>query len=80
MSNSNDNFDPEIWTLSLVGDVFGFIDEAFLNMDIKQRDVLKLYLDNSDLNEGLYSCVKDRLLESVWQTKIAEYDQSEKAH
>lgn len=80
MSNSNDNFDPEIWTLSLVGDVFGFIDEAFLNMDIKHRDVLKLYLDNSDLNEGLYSCVKDRLLESVWQTKIAEYDQSEKAH
>ena len=80
MSNSNDNFDPEIWTLSLVGDVFGFIDEAFVNMDIKHRDVLKLYLDNSDLNEGLYSCVKDRLLESVWQTKIAEYDQSEKAH
>ena len=80
MSNSNDNFDPEVWTLSLVGDVFGFIDEAFLNMDIKHRDVLKLYLDNSDLNEGLYSCVKDRLLESVWQTKIAEYDQSEKAH
>ena len=80
MSNSNDNFDPEIWTLSLVGDVFGFIDEAFLNMDIKHRDALKLYLDNSDLNEGLYSCVKDRLLESVWQTKIAEYDQSEKAH
>jgi hypothetical protein len=80
LSNSNDNFDPEIWTLSLVGDVFGFIDEAFLNMDIKHRDVLKLYLDNSDLNEGLYSCVKDRLLESVWQTKIAEYDQSEKAH
>ena len=80
MSNSNDNFDPEIWTLSLVGDVFGFIDEAFLNMDIKHRDVLKLYLDNSDLYEGLYSCVKDRLLESVWQTKIAEYDQSEKAH
>ena len=80
MSNSNDNFDPEIWTLSLVGDVFGFIDEAFLNMDIKHRDALKLYLDNSDLNEGLYSCVKDRLLESVWQTKIAEYDQPEKAH
>ena len=80
MSNSNDNFDPEIWTLSLVGDVFGFIDEAFLNMDIKHRDVLKLYLDNSDLNEGLYSCVKDRLLECVWQTKIAEHDQSEKAH
>ena len=80
MSNSNHNFDPEIWTLSLVGDVFGFIDQAFLNMDIKHRDVLKQYLDDSDLNEGLYSCVKDRLLECIWQAKIAEYDQSEKAH
>ena len=80
MSSSNDNFDPEIWTLSLLGDVFGFIDEAFLNMDIKHRDALKLYLDNGDLEEGLYAGVRERLLECIWQAKIAKHDVSEKAH
>ncbi|OUT49122.1 MAG: hypothetical protein CBB68_12185 [Rhodospirillaceae bacterium TMED8] len=80
LSNSNDNFDPEIWTLSLVGDVFSFIDEAFLNMDIQHRNALRLYLDNGDLEEGLYSGVRERLLECIWQAKIAKHDVSEKAH
>ena len=80
MSNSNNSFDPEVWTLSLVGDVFGFIDEAFLNMDIEHRNSLKLYLDNCDLKEGLYAGVKERLLECIWQAKISEYNISDKAH
>ena len=80
MSNSNDKFDPEIWTLSLVGDVFGFIDEAFLKMDIQHRNALRLYLDNGDLEEGLYAGVRERLLECIWQAKIAKHDVSEKAH
>ena len=80
MSNSNDNFDPEIWTLSLVGDVLGFIDEAFLDIDIENRNALKLYLDDGDLEEGLYAGVRERLLECIWQAKIAKRDLSEKAH
>ena len=80
MSNSNDNFDPEIWTLSLVGDVFGFIDEAFLDMDIEHRNALKLYLDNGDLEKGLYAGVRERLLECIWQAKIAKHNLSKKAH
>ena len=80
LSSSNNSFDPEVWALSLVGDVLGFIDEAFLNMDIEHRNSLKLYLDNCDLKEGLYSGVKERLLECIWQAKIAEYDLSKKAH
>ena len=80
MSNSNDNFDPEIWTLSLLGDVFGFIDAAFLNMDIKHRDALRLYLDNGDLEKGLYAGVKERLLECIWQAKMIQHEPSEKAH
>ena len=80
MSNSNDNFDAEIWTLSLVGDVLGFIDEAFLDIDIENRNALKLYLDDGDLEEGLYAGVRERLLECIWQAKIAKRDLSEKAH
>ena len=80
MSNSNDNFDPEIWTLSLVGDVFGFIDEAFLDMDIEHRNALKLYLNDANLEEGLYSGVRERLLECIWQAKIVQHNLSEKAH
>ena len=80
MSNYNDNFDPEIWTLSLVGDVFGFIDEAFLDMDIEHRNALKLYLDDGKLEEGLYSGVRERLLECIWQAKIVQHNLSEKAH
>ena len=80
MSNSNDNFDPEIWTLSLVGDVLGFIDEAFLDMDVHNRDALKLYLDSGDLEDGLYLSVKERLLECIWQAKIFKHNLSEKAH
>lgn len=80
MSSSNDNFDPEIWTLSLLGDVFGVIDEAFLNMDIKHRDALKLYLDNGDLEKGLYAGVKERLLECIWQAKMTQHEPSKKAH
>ena len=80
MSNYNDNFDPEIWTLSLVGDVLGFIDEAFLDMDIEHRNALKLYLDDGKLEEGLYSGVRERLLECIWQAKIVQHNLSEKAH
>ena len=80
MSKSNDNFDPEIWTLSLIGDLFGFIDEAFLDMDIEHRNALKLYLDDGKLEEGLYSGVRERLLECIWQAKIVQHNLSEKAH
>ena len=80
MANSNVNFDPEIWTLSLVGDVFGFIDEAFLDIDIKHRNALKEHLDSGQFGEGLYAGVKERLLECIWQAKIAEHSLSDKAH
>ena len=80
MANSNDIFDPEIWTLSLVGDVLGFIDEAFLDMDIEYRNALRSYLENGDLEEGLYAGVRERLLECIWQAKIAKHDLSEKVH
>ena len=80
MSSSNNQFDPEIWTLSLVGDVFGFVDEAFLDMDVKHRDALKLYLDNADLEGGLYAGVIERLLEYILQTKSTEQDLPLTAH
>jgi len=80
LSNSNNEFDPEIWTLSLVGDVFGLVDAAFLDMDIKQRNALKLYLDNAELQEGLYAGVKERLLECIWQKKSTEHDLPLTAH
>ena len=49
-------------------------------MDIKHRDALKLYLDNADLEGGLYAGVKERLLECIWQTKSAEQDLPLTAH
>ena len=80
MSNHNNKFDPEIWALSLLGDVLGFIDEVFLDLDAHNRDALKLYLDSGDLEDGLYLGVKERLLECIWQAKIVKHNLSEKAH
>ena len=80
MSNHNNKFDPEIWALSLLGDVLGFIDEVFLDLDAHNRDALKLYLDSGDLEDGLFLGVKERLLECIWQDKIVQNGLSEEAH
>mgnify|MGYP003326372016 CR=1 FL=1 len=50
------------------------------SVDIEHRNALKLYLDNGDLENGLYAGVRERLLECIWQAKIAKHDLSEKAH
>ena len=80
MSNHNNKFDPEIWALSLLGDVLGFIDEVFLDLDAHNRDALKLYLDSGDLEDGLFLGVKERRLEGLWQAKIVQRGLSEEVH
>ena len=80
VSDLKNKFDPEIWTLSLLGDVFGFIDEAFSDIDIKQRDALRLYLEKSTMELGLYEGVKERLLECIWQEKIDRRNTSSLTH
>ena len=32
-----ETLDPEIWTLSVIGDVYGFIDEAFSDIPVKSK-------------------------------------------
>ena len=80
VSDVKNKFDPEIWTLSLLGDVFGFIDEAFSDIDVKQRDALRLYLEKSNMELGLYEGVKERLLECIWQEKINRRNTSSLTH
>ena len=80
VSDLKNKFDPEIWTLSLLGDVFGFIDEAFSDIDIKQRDALRLYLEKTTMELGLYEGVKERLLECIWQEKIDRRNTSSLTH
>ena len=57
--------DPEIWTLSLVGDVFGMIDEAFSELSIRDQEALKVFLEDSEFVGQLYLGVKERLMENL---------------
>jgi hypothetical protein len=80
VSETGKKIDPEIWTMSLIGDVFGFIDHAFCDLDVEQRDALRTYLEASDIGEGLYKGVKDRLLECIWESKTSQYNPSSSTH
>ena len=63
--------DPEIWTLSLVGDVFGMIDEAFSELSIRDQEALKVFLEDSELVGQLYLGVKERLMENLWERRAS---------
>ena len=47
MSEKKETLDPEIWTLSIIGDVYGFIDEAFSDIPVTEQDALKDFLDGA---------------------------------
>ena len=67
MSEKKETLDPEIWTLSIIGDVYGVIDEAFSEVPVKEQDAF----DNP-----LYSGVKERLLENLWDKKASYHKKS----
>ena len=57
MSEKKETLDPEIWTLSIIGDVYGFIDEAFLDIPVNEQDALKDFLDSTDVRQSfIYRC------------------------
>ena len=63
--------DPEIWTLSLVGDVFGMIDEAFSELSIRDQEALKAFLDDGEFVGQLFLGVKERLMENFWERRAS---------
>ena len=63
--------DPEIWTLSLVGDVFGIIDEAFSELSIRDQEALKAFLDDGEFVGQLFLGVKERLMENFWERRAS---------
>ena len=65
--------DPEIWTLSLVGDVFGMFDEAFSELSIRDQEALKVFLEDSEFVGQLYLGVKERLMEDLWERRACYY-------
>ena len=71
MSEEKETLDPEIWTLSIIGDVYGFIDKAFSDISINERDALKDFLDGATFDNPLYIGVKERLLENLWYKKAS---------
>ena len=71
MSEEKETLDPEIWTLSIIGDVYGFIDEAFSGISVKEQDALKDFLDGASFDNPLYIGVKERLLENLWDKKVS---------
>ena len=76
MSKEKETLDPEIWTLSIIGDVYGFIDKAFLDIAIKEHDSLKDFLDGATFDNPLYIGVKERLLENLWDKKASYHKKS----
>ena len=76
MSEKKETLDPEIWTLSVIGDVYGFIDEAFSDIPVTEQDVLKDFLDGATFDNPLYIGVKARLLENLWDKKASYYKKS----
>ena len=71
MSEEKETLDPEIWTLSIIGDVYGFIDKAFSDISINEQEVLKDFLDGATFDNPLYIGVKERLLENLWDKKAS---------
>ena len=71
MSEEKETLDPEIWTLSIIGDVYGFIDKAFSDISINDQDALKDFLDGVTFDNPLYIGVKERLLENLWDKKAS---------
>ena len=71
MSEEKETLDPEIWTLSIIGDVYGFIDKAFSDIPVKEQDALKDFLDGATFDNPLYIGVKERLLENLWDKKVS---------
>ncbi len=63
--------DPEIWTLSLVGDVFGMIDEAFSELSIRDQEALNAFLDDGEFVGQLFLGVKERLMENFWERRAS---------
>ena len=76
MSEKKETLDPEIWTLSVIGDVYGFIDEAFSDIPVKEQEALKVFLDGATFDNPLYIGVKERLLENLWDKKASYYKKS----
>ena len=76
MSEEKETLDPEIWILSIIGDVYGFIDKAFSDIPIKEQDSLKVYLDGVTFDNPLYIGVKERLLENFWDKKASYHKKS----
>jgi len=76
MSEERETLDPEIWTLSIIGDVYGFIDKAFSDIPIKEQDSLKDYLDGATFDNPLFIGVKERLLENLWDKKASYHKKS----
>tara|TARA_B100000700_G_scaffold236153_1_gene261977 strand:- start:148 stop:390 length:243 start_codon:yes stop_codon:yes gene_type:complete len=76
MSEQKRPLDSEIWMLNIIGDVYGFIDEAFSEISIKDQDALKDFLDGTTFNNPLYLGVKERLLENLWDTKASYHKKS----
>tara|TARA_B100000941_G_C28195338_1_gene394077 strand:+ start:204 stop:446 length:243 start_codon:yes stop_codon:yes gene_type:complete len=76
MSAEKETSDSEIWTLSIVGDVYGLIDKAFSDISIKEQDSLKDFLDGATFDNPLYIGVKERLLENLWDTKASYHKKS----
>ena len=76
MSEKKEILDPEIWTLSIIGDVYGFIDEAFSDIPVTEQDALKDFLDGATFDNPLYIGVKERLLENLWDKKASYHKKS----
>ena len=76
MGEKKETLDPEIWTLSVIGDVYGFIDEVFSDIPIKEHDALKDFLDGATFDNPLYIGVQERLLENLWDKKASYYKKS----
>ena len=59
----------EIWILSLIGDVLGFIDEAYSELSEQEKLTLKRFLETGTLEGLVYNAAPKLLLENISHKK-----------
>ena len=70
----------EIWILSLIGDVLGFVDEAYSELSEQEKLTLKRFLQAKTQEGLIYSATCERLLENIWHEKSAPFQNPGSSH
>ena len=70
----------EIWILSLIGDVLGFVDEVYSELSEQEKLTLKRFLGTETLAGLIYNAARELLLENISHEKPAPFKNPKPSH